>query len=140
MGVYQAAGNRQSYAGVWLFYRFKGVELVNDPVLGTLAYHTAIKHNEIGIFSGSCGLVALLLQGAADSFRFRLIHLAAYSPDIILGHSPLLLAIENKTTYSRGIALRLAEGVGFEPTTPVSQGKRLAGARTRPLCDPSSSL
>ena len=28
--------------------------------------------------------------------------------------------------------------MGFEPTTPVSQGKRLAGARTRPLCDPSS--
>ncbi len=32
-----------------------------------------------------------------------------------------------------------AEGVGFEPTTPLSQGKRLAGARTRPLCDPSST-
>jgi hypothetical protein len=31
----------------------------------------------------------------------------------------------------------MAEGVGFEPTTPISQGKRLAGARTRPLCDPS---
>ncbi len=31
----------------------------------------------------------------------------------------------------------MAEGVGFEPTTPVSQSKRLAGARTRPLCDPS---
>ena len=31
----------------------------------------------------------------------------------------------------------LAEGVGFEPTTEVSPGKRLAGARTRPLCDPS---
>ena len=31
----------------------------------------------------------------------------------------------------------VAEGVGFEPTTPLSQGKRLAGARTRPLCDPS---
>ena len=27
--------------------------------------------------------------------------------------------------------------MGFEPTTPVPQGKRLAGARTRPLCDPS---
>ncbi len=32
----------------------------------------------------------------------------------------------------------MAEGVGFEPTTPISEGKRLAGARTRPLCDPSS--
>ena len=31
----------------------------------------------------------------------------------------------------------VAEGVGFEPTTPIPQGKRLAGARTRPLCDPS---
>ena len=30
------------------------------------------------------------------------------------------------------------EGVGFEPTTPLTQGKRLAGARTRPLCDPST--
>ncbi len=26
----------------------------------------------------------------------------------------------------------MAEGVGFEPTTPITQGKRLAGARTRP--------
>ncbi len=31
----------------------------------------------------------------------------------------------------------MAEGEGFEPSTPVSQGKHLAGARTRPLCDPS---
>ena len=31
----------------------------------------------------------------------------------------------------------MAEGVGFEPTTPISQGNRLAGDRTRPLCDPS---
>ena len=35
------------------------------------------------------------------------------------------------------MSLYVAEGVGFEPTTPISQGKRLAGARTRPLCDPS---
>lgn len=32
----------------------------------------------------------------------------------------------------------MAEGMGFEPMTPISRGKRLAGARTRPLCDPSS--
>ena len=31
----------------------------------------------------------------------------------------------------------LAEGMGFEPMSPLSQAKRLAGARTRPLCDPS---
>ncbi len=31
----------------------------------------------------------------------------------------------------------MAEGMGFEPMTPISRGKRLAGARTRPLCDPS---
>ena len=36
--------------------------------------------------------------------------------------------------------LHLAEGVGFEPTIPISQDKRLAGARTRPLCDPSLVL
>ena len=33
----------------------------------------------------------------------------------------------------------MAEGVGFEPTSPITQAKRLAGARTRPLCDPSHS-
>ena len=32
----------------------------------------------------------------------------------------------------------MAEGMGFEPMTPVSQGNRLAGGRTRPLCDPSA--
>ncbi len=34
----------------------------------------------------------------------------------------------------------LAEGEGFEPSTPIIRGKRLAGARTRPLCDPSLAL
>ncbi len=29
--------------------------------------------------------------------------------------------------------------MGFEPTTLITQGKRLAGARTRPLCDPSTA-
>ena len=33
--------------------------------------------------------------------------------------------------------LKTAEGMGFEPMSPLSQAKRLAGARTRPLCDPS---
>ena len=33
----------------------------------------------------------------------------------------------------------MAEGEGFEPSIPVSRDKRLAGARTRPLCDPSGS-
>ena len=33
----------------------------------------------------------------------------------------------------------MAEGPGFEPGTPISQGNRLAGGRTRPLCDPSTS-
>ena len=32
----------------------------------------------------------------------------------------------------------MAEGPGFEPGTPISQGNRLAGGRTRPLCDPSN--
>ena len=47
------------------------------------------------------------------------------------------VAIKNEPLV-KGQLPPLAEGVGFEPTTPVSQGKRLAGARTRPLCDPSS--
>ena len=34
----------------------------------------------------------------------------------------------------------VAEGMGFEPMSPLSQTKRLAGARTRPLCDPSLQL
>ena len=32
----------------------------------------------------------------------------------------------------------LAEGRRFELLTQLSSGKRLAGARTRPLCDPSA--
>jgi hypothetical protein len=31
----------------------------------------------------------------------------------------------------------LAEGQGFEPWIPVTRDNRLAGGRTRPLCDPS---
>ena len=31
----------------------------------------------------------------------------------------------------------MAEGMGFEPMSPLTQAKHLAGARTRPLCDPS---
>ena len=33
----------------------------------------------------------------------------------------------------------LAEGMGFEPMGAISHPKRLAGARTRPLCDPSGT-
>ena len=36
--------------------------------------------------------------------------------------------------------VRLAEGVGFEPTKDVTALTRLAGGRTRPLCDPSDGL
>ena len=32
----------------------------------------------------------------------------------------------------------MAEGMGFEPMKEISPLKRLAGARTRPLCDPSN--
>ena len=32
---------------------------------------------------------------------------------------------------------KLAEGMGFEPMREVSPPNRLAGGRTRPLCDPS---
>ena len=31
----------------------------------------------------------------------------------------------------------MAEGMGFEPMTPISRSNRLAGGRTSPLCDPS---
>jgi hypothetical protein len=34
----------------------------------------------------------------------------------------------------------MAEGERFELSTQLSSGKRLAGARTRPLCDPSACL
>ena len=33
--------------------------------------------------------------------------------------------------------VQLAEGMGFEPMREVSPPNRLAGGRTRPLCDPS---
>jgi hypothetical protein len=39
-----------------------------------------------------------------------------------------------------GMTANMAEGVGFEPTSPVSQAKRLAGARTRPTMRPLPSL
>ena len=35
------------------------------------------------------------------------------------------------------VGMGLAEGVGFEPTKDVTALTRLAGGRTRPLCDPS---
>ncbi len=44
---------------------------------------------------------------------------------------------DRKSHAVDGVIGIVAEGVGFEPTIPVSQDKRLAGARTRPLCDPS---
>src|SRR3989304_741164 len=37
-----------------------------------------------------------------------------------------------------GVGRVLAEGVGFEPTRELSPPTRLAGGRTRPLCDPSA--
>ena len=43
----------------------------------------------------------------------------------------------NKEISGKLIGGFLAEGEGFEPSTPYKRGKHLAGARTRPLCDPS---
>ena len=36
-----------------------------------------------------------------------------------------------------GDCRKVAEGMGFEPMEAITRLKRLAGARTRPLCDPS---
>jgi hypothetical protein len=41
---------------------------------------------------------------------------------------------------SKNDLLGMAEGRRFELLTQLSSGKRLAGARTRPLCDPSVRL
>src|SRR5581483_4165467 len=49
--------------------------------------------------------------------------------------------IRPAATYSRDqIARKMAEGLGFEPRTGFSPCNRLAGGRTRPLCDPSRTL
>ena len=39
--------------------------------------------------------------------------------------------------YSVTLILKPAEGMGFEPMRGISPPNRLAGGRTRPLCDPS---
>ena len=56
------------------------------------------------------------------------------------GRPPTFRRLPNGPNRSKGEHQEevVAEGVGFEPTIPVSQDKRLAGARTRPLCDPSA--
>jgi hypothetical protein len=57
-----------------------------------------------------------------------------------------MLSLKKKGTFagltvsmfeSKYLNNRMAEGMGFEPMTPISRSNRLAGGRTRPLCDPS---
>src|SRR5688572_2305706 len=45
-----------------------------------------------------------------------------------------------KRPYGAFLGWIVAEGQGFEPWIPVTQDNRLAGGRTRPLCDPSAGL
>ena len=52
-----------------------------------------------------------------------------------------MLCIDYSSEFGEAATPRtMAEGVGFEPTIPVSRDNRLAGGRTKPLCDPSHYL
>jgi hypothetical protein len=59
---------------------------------------------------------------------------ACHNVDIITVHGSTWIPLV------RGMTSVVAEGVGFEPTSPVSQAKRLAGARTRPTMRPLQHL
>ena len=45
--------------------------------------------------------------------------------------------LRSKYLFTLILLTKMAEGMGFEPMRGISSPKRLAGARTRPLCDPS---
>ena len=126
-----AAGQCQHGVGSLLAQGLGQVQGAGDLVLGGLADHARVEHHHVRIGGARHGRKAQLLQRRPQAFGVGGIHLAAYGPDVVGLHSSLFPS-------RRGASgMEMAEGVGFEPTIPVSQDKRLAGARTRPLCDPS---
>ena len=150
-GADHAAGEGQNGVGPLFTQGLHQVEVAGDLVLGGLADDAGIEHHHIGVGGTGRGSKAQLLQRRPQSLGVGGVHLAADGPDVISLHDgrfrcapgirlPLPAPLLMPGAGANGpmtAGYKMAEGVGFEPTIPVSQDKRLAGARTRPLCDPS---
>ena len=109
------------------------VQVVEPPVgavLGVLPHGARVDDGEVGAVRVVGGGVPDLLEPGDELEGVGLVHLTAEGPDMVGRHGSPLGVVD-----AVGGAC-VAEGVGFEPTIP-RRDKRLAGARTRPLCDPS---
>ena len=120
-------------------------------VLRALPHHAAIEHDDVGVLSARGLPKPQLAQRAFQALGVGLVHLAPYSPDMEAAWRSRH-GCHGKAVYSTrpaeagSFAKRLcyshsevAEGMGFEPMRGISPPNRLAGGRTRPLCDPSKA-
>ena len=91
-----------------------------------------------------CGpkLLAWLKVGRTTGSPHRFVSKIAEARKGVLGEASRGTVLGGSRTA--GTALKgskrahLAEGMGFEPMTPITRSTRLAGGRTQPLCDPSA--
>jgi len=64
--VHQTAGDSQRQAGSQPLKHFKGVKLIDNPVLGTLAHHTTVQYNQVSPVNADCSLITQFLKMAGE--------------------------------------------------------------------------
>src|SRR5690606_15445624 len=120
-------------------------ELGVGAVLGVLTNAAGIQDDDVGPFHAVGGLEAETRETCRQLLAVGLVHLTADGPEVVLhgkasGASDGPMPVAPSSGGRQVVSGEVAERVGFEPTTEVSPGKRLAGARTRPLCDLSAVI
>ena len=126
LGTDHTAHHGHLEIGALFLHQAHTAELGVRTILGVLTHAAGVDHDEIGVAGFGDRLEAKPIESGSQLLAIRRIHLAADRPQ--------------EVTHRHQFRAPVAEGEGFEPSTDVTAGKRLAGARTRPLCDPSGSI
>jgi hypothetical protein len=84
LDAYQAAHEVNHHVGAFGFNGAEGAQAAVGFILGALAHNTGIHHQNVGLFDGGGIFVAQVLQGRRHPLRIGHVHLAAFSPDVVL--------------------------------------------------------
>ena len=134
-GADHAAHDGDLEVGVALLERAQVGELGGRPVLGVLPHGAGVDHDQVGVGGAVGGLPAQTPQAGAEAGAVGDVHLTADGPDVVGLHrcSGGRRAGESVPGVA-GPRWRRVRDSNPRSSFPET---RLAGGRTRPLCEPS---
>ena len=135
LGANHAAHDGDLEVGVVLFEGAQIGELGGRPVLGVLAHGASVDDDEVGVLGAVGGLPAEASQAGAEFGAVGDVHLTADGPEVVgLHRVGAPLGIGRWARWSAG--WRRVRDSNPRSSLPET---RLAGGRTRPLCEPSAA-